>query len=440
MDISRAECRAPREAAEPVRGDRASSASRPRDVAFENHLRPAASDATRGTPPRGTPTTTRPSPHDPPQASPDQGDCHCKDDPSAAFPQPVPAEQQPQTTGSSATEPALASDVVIFPSLAPAPPATGSPAQPGDNGPSVPQSSPAVASTTNTAVIGEPPAAATADNSAGITNPPPPAPAVSDTPSHLLPDSASPAVSPQTPPAPNVARQGSEEPARFALQPTLPGSRAPDSPVLETHEANSPSDSGKHAAPTDEVGKRESPAPAHQAADRSSPPLDHWPSRMLAQPDATTPGAGSPTRADQTRFLQRIARAVATAPHGAEVLRLRLHPPELGSLSLQVSLQRGILTARLETETPAAHTMLLDNLPQLRQRLTELGVNVARFDIDLTQRDSGGSSSQPEYPRQPWRLAPTDSRSADAIEAPTETDRVPLHRFTRSPGGLNVVI
>ena len=44
-------------------------------------------------------------------------------------------------------------------------------------------------------------------------------------------------------------------------------------------------------------------------------------------------------------------------------VRLRLSPPELGSLRLQVSVQDGVMVARMETETEAARSSLVNNLP-----------------------------------------------------------------------------
>ena len=81
--------------------------------------------------------------------------------------------------------------------------------------------------------------------------------------------------------------------------------------------------------------------------------------------------AGEPNgeQVDRVRFVQRVARAFETLGNRGGTLRLRLHPPELGSLQLEISVRNGAMTARLETETSTARNLLLDNLPALRDRL-----------------------------------------------------------------------
>jgi flagellar hook-length control protein FliK len=75
-------------------------------------------------------------------------------------------------------------------------------------------------------------------------------------------------------------------------------------------------------------------------------------------------------------------------------LRLRLSPPELGALRLDVSVRDGALSARLEAETPAARAVLLDNLPALRDRLAEQQIRLERFDVDLMDQPQGNPSQQ----------------------------------------------
>ena len=94
---------------------------------------------------------------------------------------------------------------------------------------------------------------------------------------------------------------------------------------------------------------------------------------------------------DRVRFVQRVARAFESVGEHGGNLHLRLHPPELGSLRLEVAVRNGVMTARLEAETPAAQSLLLDNLPLLRERLAEQNIRIERFDVDLMDRSSGGS-------------------------------------------------
>ncbi len=93
------------------------------------------------------------------------------------------------------------------------------------------------------------------------------------------------------------------------------------------------------------------------------------------------------TQVDRVRFVERVARAFQTAVRrGDEQIRLRLSPASLGSLNLEVSMKGGELTARLEAETNSARTLLLDNLGTLRDRLSQEGIKVDKFDVGLMDR------------------------------------------------------
>jgi flagellar hook-length control protein FliK len=100
------------------------------------------------------------------------------------------------------------------------------------------------------------------------------------------------------------------------------------------------------------------------------------------------------SQADRVRFVQRVEQAFQDLDGQGGTVRLRLSPPELGSLHVEISVARGEMTARVEAETPAARNVLLDNLPALRERLAQHDIKVQRFDVDLMDRSRGGMSNQ----------------------------------------------
>jgi flagellar hook-length control protein FliK len=142
---------------------------------------------------------------------------------------------------------------------------------------------------------------------------------------------------------------------------------------------------------------------------------------------------------DTTRLLSRVTRAFQSAQQRDGELRLRLSPPELGSLRLLVQIQDGALVARLETETSAAKTAIIDNLPALRERLAEQGLRVERFDVDLMQQQSGG---MPDRPRDQERDASLPIRNSVAERPRGESSlsaRSTASAIDKS-GRLNVII
>ena len=112
----------------------------------------------------------------------------------------------------------------------------------------------------------------------------------------------------------------------------------------------------------------------------------------VGRPEQSGP---SMSEVDRARFVQRVARAFHAADEQGGQVRLRLSPPELGALRLEVTVRDGVMTARLETETQSAKNLLLDHMPMLRERLAEQNIRVERFDVDLMNGQSGGTPDRP---------------------------------------------
>ena len=156
---------------------------------------------------------------------------------------------------------------------------------------------------------------------------------------------------------------------------------------------------------------------------------------------ATSPDSSSNSdQASRVRFVQRVMQAFQSLGDGSDTVRLRLSPPELGSLRLNITLRDGTMNAHIEAETPAAKNMLLDNLPALRDRLAQQNIRVERFDVDLTDQSGGGSAGQTANQfgnnrQQPQASSPRIHTASQAASAPSATSTV-----TTEGNRLNVVI
>ena len=150
---------------------------------------------------------------------------------------------------------------------------------------------------------------------------------------------------------------------------------------------------------------------------------------------------------DRVRLVQRISRSFSRlGPDGGQI-QLRLHPPQLGSLNVQVKIEGRSMAAKVTTETQAAREAILEGLPTLRSRLAEQGYDISSFQVELTENGADasfardlnhgdtsqdqGRSSQPttEYQaRDALRASRLESRSQ--VTTPTE--------HWRSPTGIDV--
>lgn len=96
---------------------------------------------------------------------------------------------------------------------------------------------------------------------------------------------------------------------------------------------------------------------------------------------------------ERVRLVQRVARSFSRlGPDGGQVT-LKLHPPQLGVLNVSIKIDGQTLTARMQTETSAARDAIVENLPLLRERLNEQGIEIEKFQVEVGQQEdlSGGN-------------------------------------------------
>lgn len=100
------------------------------------------------------------------------------------------------------------------------------------------------------------------------------------------------------------------------------------------------------------------------------------------------------TQHERIRLVQRVARSFARlGPTGGQI-NLRLHPPQLGSLNVQVRLEGRSMTAKLTTESSAARDAILESLPVLRGRLAEQGYEVSQFQVEVADNNADANFGQ----------------------------------------------
>jgi flagellar hook-length control protein FliK len=159
------------------------------------------------------------------------------------------------------------------------------------------------------------------------------------------------------------------------------------------------------ATPTPDVAAKETasapaePVAAAPAPSRATAALDRISTGSLRRSDAAANGDNGPP-IDRHRFVQRVEGAMKAAQQRDGRVQVRLAPPELGSLRIELAVQNGVMSAKLEAESSAARNALLDNLPALRERLAEQSIRIEKFDVDIRQesRGSGGNPTAQDRP------------------------------------------
>jgi flagellar hook-length control protein FliK len=133
---------------------------------------------------------------------------------------------------------------------------------------------------------------------------------------------------------------------------------------------------------------------------------------------------------DRARFVQRVANAFRSAQQNDGQIQMRLSPPELGSLKIEIAVRNGVLSANLEAETPDARRVLLDNLPALRQRLAEQDIRIDKFEVDI-RREGGEQQGQAEAQQQQTEQQSQRASARNRIRT-TQASEVIATRVSRS--------
>jgi flagellar hook-length control protein FliK len=170
----------------------------------------------------------------------------------------------------------------------------------------------------------------------------------------------------------------------------------------------------------------------------------HQPGASAANRAHRAAGEDELPRVDPARFIGRVAKAFQTAQERGGTLQLRLNPPELGSLRLELTVKEGVMTAALETETTAARRILLDHLPALRERLAEQNIRVERFDVDVRREGNGGqadgrAAQQEQHNRQPDQAPPRRESAEQQRTAKATALELPVIRNPINDTQINLV-
>jgi len=190
--------------------------------------------------------------------------------------------------------------------------------------------------------------------------------------------------------------------------------------------------------PTVSPTTHETPSPPNHLR---SPQIPHSFANHLETVAAERKSADSLNTVDRTRFVQRVARAFQRAGETEGEIRLRLSPPELGAVKLEVSLRDGAMIARMETETATARNLLMENLPQLKERLAEQNVRIETFEVEV--RDQSNHSSADDAREQLQQQNEIQRNRLRGERATTPVVAQPIVRTlpaARQSSQLNVVI
>lgn len=124
---------------------------------------------------------------------------------------------------------------------------------------------------------------------------------------------------------------------------------------------------------------------------------------------------------DGARLADRIVQAARmSVERGQNTVEMRLNSPELGTLKLSMSLDRGQVTLSMETATETARQLIHSQLAVLREGLTQQGLQVVRLHVYAQEHGSatgGWSHTQEQGGQNPRRQRAEYATFDDGVEA-----------------------
>jgi len=161
---------------------------------------------------------------------------------------------------------------------------------------------------------------------------------------------------------------------------------------------------------------------------------------MSAAPVADAQDATSPRYVDAERNLQRISDAMRhSVRQGVRTAHIRLSPPDLGGLRMEVAVKAGVVTAHLEADTAQARDLLMGGLSQLRQHLEEQGLRIGEFTVDYDAGDSEHSQQDRGFAEHWQRRRRLARRRDEGVEGEEEQSRAPPGAVGGASGRLNMI-
>jgi flagellar hook-length control protein FliK len=130
---------------------------------------------------------------------------------------------------------------------------------------------------------------------------------------------------------------------------------------------------------------------------------------------------------DHQQLTNRVASVFRSFANQGGTIRMKLHPEELGSLTIRMQIDSGKVTAKFEAETETARQALLANVESLKQKLKEQRLEVTSFEIEVPSKTE--KYQTPEIPKTKDNSAAQPTKTTSPLRQHTsEQERMDVYR------------
>lgn len=135
-----------------------------------------------------------------------------------------------------------------------------------------------------------------------------------------------------------------------------------------------------------------------------------------------------------TKLVDQVTSAMNKAVASGQVLKIRLHPPELGVLQVELVQTENGLSARLETDTLSTQKLLKEHMAVLKETLQQQGHSIEKIDVQMQQR----SASDDQQKQQASQFADQDAQRER--QRSQHSERETRHRASESSNEDNSLV
>ena len=164
---------------------------------------------------------------------------------------------------------------------------------------------------------------------------------------------------------------------------------------------------------------------------------------------ATTNNTNSAPRPDQTqrteqyeRLSQRLGEALgqrlaAQIAKGDWRVDLALKPYELGNIDIELNMKEGALQASFSAGQALTRELIADSLPRLKEILNQLGMDVAKMDVNVRQNSQHGGNPTPGHSSSGSGGQAGKDKTEKVGEVSTS---MATRNISKGPDGLDVLV
>ena len=131
---------------------------------------------------------------------------------------------------------------------------------------------------------------------------------------------------------------------------------------------------------------------------------------------------------------QRLAAQIA---RGDWKIELELKPHDLGSIDIQLNMNKGELEATFQASNPATRELIADGLGKLKEALAQSGMEVARLNVNVGQNSQHGGN--PTHGQQHKSAAVVSASQGDSAKSTMAMGPATI-RKAAGPDGLDILV